>query len=68
MNQVKAGLKTSEFWLAILTGIIPVLNQYLGLHIPVGAVMTVGGVAITYILNRMHLKATAIKAAAVAGK
>ena len=70
MNQVKAGLKTSEFWIAILAAIIPVLNQNLGLHIPIGAIMTVGTVAITYILNRMHIKTTAIKAAsgAVPGK
>lgn len=56
MEKVKAGIKTSEFWLALLAAIIPVVNQHLGLNLPTEAVLAVAGIAIAYIFGRSLVK------------
>lgn len=61
MDKVKSGIKTSEFWLALIAAIIPVLNAHLGLNIPTDAVIAIASVVITYILSRLKLKSTAMK-------
>lgn len=52
MATVKTGIKTSEFYLALVGAVIPVLNAHLGLNIPVEAVLTIGGIIVAYIISR----------------
>lgn len=59
MEKVKAGIKTSEFWLAIVAAIIPVVNQHLGLNLPGEAILAVAGIAISYIFGRSMVKRAA---------
>ena len=54
---MKAGVKTSEFWVAILGAILPVLNSQLGLHIPTDQVMTILGLLASYVVSRSVVKA-----------
>jgi hypothetical protein len=56
MEKVKAGIRSTEFYVALLGAVIPVLNSHLGLNIPVGGVMGISGVVISYILSRTLLK------------
>ncbi len=56
MEKVKAGIKTTEFWLALLGAIIPVLNQYLGLNLPSAAILGITGIIISYIFGRSIVK------------
>lgn len=56
---IKAGVKTSEFWLTLVGVVIPVLNQYLGLNIPTEAVMGILGVIGTYSVSRGVAKKSA---------
>lgn len=57
MERVKAGLRSSEFWLALVAAVLPVLNQHLGLGLPVEAILSIAGVAASYILGRSWVKA-----------
>jgi len=50
---MKNGLKTTEFWVAIATAILPVINKYMELNLPVE---TIAGL-ISYILGRSLVKA-----------
>lgn len=56
MENAKAGLRSSEFYLAVLGAVLPVVNSHLGLEIPVGGVLSIAGVVISYILSRTVLK------------
>lgn len=56
MEKVKAGIKTSEFWLALLAAILPVVNQHLSLNLPTEAILSIAGIAISYILGRSWVK------------
>lgn len=56
MEKVKAGIKTSEFWLALLAATLPVVNQHLGLNLPGEAILAVAGIAISYIFGRSMVK------------
>lgn len=56
MEKVKAGIKTSEFWVALLAAIIPVVNQHLGLNLPTEAILSIAGIAIAYIFGRSIVK------------
>lgn len=59
---MKTGYKTTEFWLAVLTSIVTLLNQsgLLGEYtLPTEAILTIGGIVITYILGRSGVKALA---------
>jgi len=49
---VKAGYKTSEFWVAVVTANVPLLNAAFGLNLPVEAIASIAGVAAAYILSR----------------
>lgn len=53
---MKAGVKTSEFWLAIVGAILPVLNDQFGWKIPSEQVIAVAGLIGTYILGRSGIK------------
>ena len=44
-------LKSRKFWMAVVTGLLIVLNDGLGLELPTEAIMTVAGVVIAYILG-----------------
>ena len=45
-------LKSRKLWMAVVTGALVVLNEGLGLNLPTDAIMTVAGIAITYILGQ----------------
>lgn len=56
----KAGYKTTEFWLAVVTSVATLLNQsgvMGGFTLPVEAVVGVAGVVISYIIGRSAVKA-----------
>ena len=56
MNKVKSGFKTTEFWLAVLAGLLAAGNQHLGLNLPVESMLSLSGVAISYIIGRSLAK------------
>lgn len=56
MNKVKAGIKTSEFWLSLVGAIIPVLNSSLGLAIPIEGILSVAGMVVAYVISRTAIK------------
>jgi len=56
MDKAKAGMKSTEFYLALLGAVLPVLNTHLGMQIPVSGVMSISGVVISYILARTVIK------------
>jgi putative flippase GtrA len=56
MEKIKAGIRTSEFWLALLTAILTVFNKHLGLNIPVESLVTIASIVITYIISRTVVK------------
>lgn len=59
MSKVKSGVKTSEFWFALLGAVLPVLNGHLGLSIPTESILTVGGVIGSYVVGRSMVKKAA---------
>lgn len=56
MSDVKTGLKTTEFWMALLAAVLPVLNGRLGLNIPIEGLLSVAGIAGSYVLGRSWVK------------
>jgi uncharacterized membrane protein len=50
-------LKSRKFWMAVVTAILVVANEGLGLKLPTDAVMAVAGIAITYILGESYVDA-----------
>lgn len=56
MEKVKSGLRTSEFYMAIIGAMLPVLNSHLGLNVPVGGIMSIAGVVVSYIISRTVVK------------
>lgn len=44
-----------KFLMAVVTGMLVIVNQGLGLNIPTDAVLTVAGVAISYILGEAYV-------------
>jgi len=56
MEKAKAGLRSTEFYMALLGAVLPVLNSHLGLQIPISGVMGISGVVVSYILSRTLLK------------
>lgn len=57
LNIGRAGLKTSEFWIALVTAISAVLAEYGGLDVPWQAVTIV----VMYVLSRTVLKSVVAK-------
>ena len=56
MDKTKAGLKSTEFYMAVLGALLPVMNTHLAMDIPVSGVMSIAGVVMSYILSRTFLK------------
>ena len=56
MATVKTGVKTSEFYLALIGAILPVLNTHLGFVIPVESVLSISGIIVAYIISRTVAK------------
>lgn len=56
VNKIKSGVKSTEFWLALIAAIVPVLNQQLGLNLPIEAIIGIAGIAIAYIFGRSMVK------------
>ena len=56
MDQVKSGIKTTEFWTTMVTAAIMVFNQGLGFHLPAEQITSLAGVVIAYILGRSIVK------------
>lgn len=48
-------LKSRKFWMAVVSGLLIIGNEGLGLDLPNEAIMTVAGVAITYILGESYI-------------
>jgi peptidoglycan L-alanyl-D-glutamate endopeptidase CwlK len=55
-QMVKAGVRSSEFYLALIGAIIPVLNTHLGFFIPVEGVLSIAAVIVSYIISRTVVK------------
>lgn len=55
-KSIKSGLRTSEFWLALLGAVMPVFNGQLGLNIPVESILSIAGVISSYIIGRSVVK------------
>lgn len=53
---IKAGYKTTEFWLAVAGAVLPIAFP----RLPWSTILTVGGVVVTYVLGRSVVKAAAI--------
>ena len=56
MENAKAGVRSTEFYIALLGAVLPVLNSHLGLAIPVSGIMSISGVVVSYIFSRTVLK------------
>ena len=56
MENTKSGVRSTEFYMALVGAVLPVLNTHLGLDIPISGVMSIAGVVISYILSRTVLK------------
>ncbi len=56
MRKVKSGVRSSEFYLALIGAVIPVLNTHLGFAIPVEGVLGISGVIVSYIISRTMVK------------
>ena len=56
MEKAKAGVRSSEFYLAMLGAMLPVMNTYLGLAIPVEGILSIAGVIVSYIISRTVVK------------
>ncbi len=56
MKKAKSGVRSSEFYLALVGAVIPVLNTHLGFAIPVEGVLGISGVIVSYIISRTVVK------------
>lgn len=54
---MKHPLKSRKFWLAVVSGLLVIANEGLGLELPSEAFMTVAAVVITYILGEAYVDA-----------
>lgn len=55
---MKSGIKTSEFWMAVVGAGLLVLNKGLGLDIPEETVNNFAYMVISYVFGRSVIKAT----------
>jgi len=48
------GMKSSEFWITVVTSVVTLLNQsgLLGTPLPVEAIASIAGIVATYALSR----------------
>jgi len=56
MDTIKTGWKTSEFWVTVVSAVVMVLNQGLGVNLPVEQITAFAGVVIAYVLGRSIVK------------
>lgn len=56
---MKQGVKSSEFWMSLFAAAVMVANEGLGLGIPAESVMSLAGVAVSYVIGRSAVKAKA---------
>lgn len=54
---ITKGVKTSEFWLVVLSAILMVANKGLGLNIDEATTLSFAGMVVTYIAGRSAVKA-----------
>lgn len=54
-------LKSRKFWVTVVSALLVVANDGLGLDLPSEAIMTVAGVAITYILGESYIDGKRVK-------
>lgn len=57
LNIGRAGVRTSEFWIALVTAVFTILAKYGGVEVPWQAICTVA----IYILSRTVLKSAVAK-------
>ncbi len=50
-------LKSRKFWMAVISALLIIANDGLGLKIPTDAVMALAGVVISYILGQSYVDA-----------
>ena len=60
-SKIKKGFKSSEFYVAIIGAIIPVINKTFGLELDPNTIMSMIALCITYIGARSHIKASEVK-------
>lgn len=58
-STVKSGLRTSEFYLALIGAVSSVLNGHLGLNIPTEGLLSLAGIVISYVVSRTAIKKAA---------
>jgi len=59
MDNVKAGVKTTEFWMALAAVMVPFIANRLDINFPTDSLLAI----ISYIITRGWLKAKAASAA-----
>jgi uncharacterized membrane protein len=52
---MSARLKSRKFWIAIISGILVVLNQGLGLHIDNATILSFAGIVMSYIFGQGYV-------------
>jgi hypothetical protein len=55
-NTKKSGFRTSEFYLALIGAVLPVLNGTFGLNLPIEGLLSTAGVIVSYIFSRTAVK------------
>lgn len=58
-STVKSGLRSSEFYLALIGAVTSVLNGHLGLSIPTEGLLSLAGIVISYVISRTAIKKAA---------
>lgn len=54
---MKHPLKSRKFWMAVVSGLLVIANEGLGLDLPQEAIMTIAAVVIMYILGEAYVDA-----------
>lgn len=60
-SRVKKGLKSSEFYVACVGALIPVINKTFNLELDPNTIMSMIAMCITYIGGRSHVKAAEVR-------
>lgn len=48
-------LMSRKLWVAVITGVLVIANEGLGLNLPKEEIMTVAGIAMSYILGQSYV-------------
>ena len=54
---MKSGIKTSEFWVALIAAVLPVLNEKLALNLPAESILAL----IAYVIGRSGVKIAEVR-------